>query len=192
MSMRVRIENVTASTHVKGGFDLVEFQNMINDETEDASSRMVIRYSESIAVQLYENGNVVSTGSRSTREARASICDVLMSVGISLDPDDVQIRDIMASSFLDNEVNLERAYVILGESAEYNPEWFTGVIVHMDGIGCTGMVYSGGKIVVSGCKDMDSVYAGLGHIIKVLSDIDETERRGLMRLMHLIQAMNKM
>lgn len=165
MSMRVRIENVTASVNV--GDRIV--REALAGDGPDGGVKAVFHHSVSVTVQVYGTGNVVSTGARSTREARESICETLAGMGTEVDPGEVEIRDIMASSSFDGVVDLDRAYVAFGESAEYDPEWFTGVIVHLDPRGCTGVVYSSGKIVISGCRDMDAVYDGLARIVSVLS-----------------------
>lgn len=173
MSMRVKIENVTASVNAGNRLDPSVLPDTGGDGSE-GSAKAVMHHSDSVTVQIYGSGNVVSTGARSTREARASICETLAGLGAAVDPEEVEIRDIMASSFYNNEVDLGKAYLAFGESAEYDPEWFTGVIVHLDPEGCTGVVYSSGKIVISGCRDMDAVYDGLRHIVSVLSGVQRT------------------
>ncbi len=169
MSMRVKIENVTASVRVRSGLDPSALANAERDGS-DGSAKATVYQSDSITVQVYSSGNVVSTGARSTKEAKEAICKTLSGLGVTVDPAEVEIKDIMASSYADHDVDLGKAYLAFGESAEYDPEWFTGVIVHMDPKGCTGVVYASGKIVVSGCRDMDAVYGCLEQMMAVLSE----------------------
>lgn len=172
--MRIRIENVTASIKLEHGIDIERLSlEHSGAEVSDGHPMAILRPTEAIAVQIYENGNVISTGSRSTSESRKVICDALDSLGLAYDPDDVVIRDIMASTILDHDINLDRVYLEFGSVAEYNPEWFSGVIVHYDSMGTTGIIYAGGKIVVSGAVNMDLVYDTLESVIGVIRSMEQ-------------------
>lgn len=174
-TMRVRIENVTASIKLDRDIDIrnLSLEHM-RTESSEGHPVIIFRPSEAVAVQLYENGNVISTGTRSTFESRRVIVETLENLGLEYDPENIQVRDIMASTLLDHDINLEKAYVAFGSIAEYNPEWFSGVILHYDSLGTTGIIYSNGKVVVSGASNMDMVYDSFEAMMRVLSSIERS------------------
>lgn len=174
-TMRIRIENVTASIKLDRDIDIKRLSlEHIGMESSENHPMAIFRPTDAIAVQIYENGNVISTGARSTSESRRVIDETLQKLGLDHDPEDIQIRDIMASTILDHDINLEKAYMAFDSIAEYNPEWFSGVIVHYDSIGTTGIIYSNGKIVVSGASNMDMVYDSLEAMRDVLTRMEHS------------------
>lgn len=171
--MRVRIENVTASIKLDREIDIKGLSLEHCDlESYENHPMAIIRLTDVVVVQLYENGNVISTGTRSTSDSRKAICETLQKLGFDYDPGKIQIKDIMASTILDHDINLEKAYMAFGSIAEYNPEWFSGVIVHYESLGTTGIIYSNGKIVVSGALNMDMVYDSFENLLRVIASVE--------------------
>ena len=163
--MRVKVENVTSSIKLGRNLDLESMSSSDASEGTDADGRMlIVRPTSSVSVQFYENGSVVCTGSRSTSESMRFLTGALERFGVPYDPDMVGIKDIMASSVIERELNLEKIYPLFGVNAEYDPEWFAGLIVHFDDLGTKCVVYGNGKLVVSGAKTMDAVYDTLERV----------------------------
>lgn len=166
--LRVKVENVTSSIKLGQNLDLDSMSSSDGLERTDAGERMLIhRPTSSVSVQFYENGSVVCTGSRSTAESVRLLTEALDRFGVP-HPETAEIRDIMASSVIERELNLEKTYPLFGSNAEYDPEWFTGLIVHFDDLGTKCVVYGNGKLVVSGAKDMDAVYDTLERVRSVI------------------------
>ena len=174
--MRVKIENVTTSIKLRQSLDIDALETSFGFlETKEGSGMVILHMDGAVSVQLFKNGNIVCTGSRTTADAKSMLADALTKLGITFNPNEIRIRDIMASTIVSHDINLERAYAAFGSSAEYNPEWFVGVIVHLDSLGTTGIAYSNGKVVVSSAKDMDAVYGTLEHMCGVLDRIAEEQ-----------------
>ncbi len=178
--MRVKVENVTSSIRIGRNLDLASMATRDGLEGTDAGERMLIHHpAPSVSVQFYENGSVVCTGSRSTSESKGLLLETLDRFGIACDPDKAEIRDIMATSLIERDLNLEKTYRLFGAGAEYDPEWFSGVIVHFDDLGTKCVVYGNGKLVVSGAKTMDAVYDTLERVrTAILAEPSEDSRTG--------------
>lgn len=78
-----------------------------------------------------------------------------------------KIQNVVASASLFVDVPLEKVATKL-TNTEYNPEQFPGLVLRLTGINVTALVFSSGKIVVTGVKSEDLVKEAVEAIQKDL------------------------
>ncbi|EDO05894.1 TATA-box-binding protein domain protein [Babesia bovis T2Bo] len=77
------------------------------------------------------------------------------------------VQNIVASVHLGNEIDL-REIAISTRNAEYNPRKFNALILRMQNPRCTGLVFRTGRLIVTGCKTVESARLGAKRIAKMV------------------------
>jgi len=84
--------------------------------------------------------------------------------------DSVSVKYLVVTGGLSSELNLAAVVVALGmENSEYEPEQFPAVIHRPDNIDCTVLLFSTGKVTITGVQSVQKayeVYAGIGETLK--------------------------
>ena len=95
-------------------------------------------------------------------ESQISLYKALELLGIlkTHDPKEIQlvkdfeVRNIVCVADLGSQINLNAAAIDLGlEYTEYEPEQFPGLVYRPDNSSCTILVFSSGKMVITGIDD---------------------------------------
>ena len=84
---------------------------------------------------------------------------------------DVSIVNIVVSTSLEHDIPLEKMAATLS-STEYNPEQFPGLVIRIKEPKTSALIFSSGKVVCTGAKNLDEVDASLQQIIKSLEKIN--------------------
>jgi transcription initiation factor TFIID TATA-box-binding protein len=82
----------------------------------------------------------------------------------------VQIQNVVASANLNAEVNLEIAAEQL-DNVMYEPEQFPGLIYKMDDPKVVLLIFSSGKMVITGAKSEEEVAQAVKNIYEKLKSI---------------------
>ncbi|GBE60022.1 TATA-box binding protein [Babesia ovata] len=77
------------------------------------------------------------------------------------------IQNIVASAHVGCEVDL-REIAISTRNAEYNPRKFNALITRMRNPRCTGLVFRTGRVMVTGCKTVESSLLGAKRMAKMI------------------------
>jgi len=113
------------------------------------------------ATLIFHSGKMVCTGSKSSAQAVKAVDKVvkeLKSHGIIImGKPKTQIQNIVTSVSLCGKVDLEKVTYQL-EKTIYEPEQFPGLIYRMDQPKVTILIFSTGKLVVTGAKKEQEVY----------------------------------
>jgi len=163
--MKFRIENVVMSAALEDPVDIDIFSGKKEVESVRSGSSCVYRISDSVTVQIFRSGSVICTGARSTEQSVSSIKECMKALGIGAAVTSTEVRDIMVSTDLNRDLDLEDLYVKFGNTAEYNPEWFPGLIVGLEEFGIKAIFYSSGKVVLSGARSMEQVYRCMDEVV---------------------------
>lgn len=88
-----------------------------------------------------------------------------------------KIENVVASANLYIDIPLEKLAIKL-INTEYNPEQFPGLVLRLKEKGITALIFSSGKIVVTGAKSAELVKEGVKLIRKELAkaDINATKK----------------
>lgn len=174
----VRIENIVATVSLDQELNLsVIERNVPNVEYDpDQFPGLILRLeSPKITALIFKSGKMVVTGAKSTAEIIRGvkrIIKLLIKHGtLIVTRPKVQIQNIVASANLGVEVNLEKAALLLPNSM-YEPEQFPGLIFRMDEPRVVFLIFSSGKMVITGAKSEEEVHRAVERVYKILKERD--------------------
>ncbi len=125
------------------------------------------------ATLLFRSGKVVCTGAKSLDDVHKAIRKVAKQIegaGIKVNTKpDVTVQNIVASSDLETEINLNAIAISLGlEKVEYEPEQFPGLVYRIDDPKVVVLLFGSGKLVCTGAKKPDDVKRAVEKITEEL------------------------
>ncbi|MGA8091721.1 MAG: hypothetical protein WB984_04425, partial [Thermoplasmata archaeon] len=127
------------------------------------------------AILLFHSGKLVCTGAKSMREVETSIATVAQQIKklgqrITLHPK-IEVQNIVASSDLESEINLNAVAVTLGlDRIEYEPEQFPGLVCRIDEPKVVVLLFGTGKLVCTGGRKPSDIEVAVEKIAKELQD----------------------
>jgi len=123
------------------------------------------------AFLIFTSGKVVCTGAKNVEDVRTVITNMaktLKSIGfekIDLEPE-IHVQNIVASADLKTDLNLNAIALGLGlENIEYEPEQFPGLVYRIKQPKVVVLIFSSGKLVVTGGKSPEECEEGV-HIVR--------------------------
>ena len=172
-----KIENIVATVTLDQTLDLYAIEASIPnvEYNPDQFPGLVFRLEEpKVTALIFKSGKMVVTGAKSTQqliEAVKKIIRELKRHGIVIvGRPKVQIQNIVASANLNICVDLERAALTLDNSM-YEPEQFPGLIHRMQYPRVVLLIFSSGKMVVTGAKREEEVKEAVYRIRDTLAKI---------------------
>ncbi len=84
---------------------------------------------------------------------------------------EIAVVNIVISSGLEKDIPLEKMAATLSNT-EYNPEQFPGLVLRIKEPKTSALIFSSGKIVLTGAKTMDDVQKGIDAIIRQLKKLN--------------------
>ncbi|NLK26279.1 MAG: TATA-box-binding protein [Euryarchaeota archaeon] len=174
---KIKIENVVASTALGDELDLQAIALALDGAEYEPEQfpGLIYRLKEpKTATLLFRSGKVVCTGAKSLGEVKVAIHKVakqLQEIGmkVTLEPK-VEVQNIVASSDLEQEINLNAIAISLGlEKVEYEPEQFPGLVYRLDEPKVVILLFGSGKLVCTGAKkpqDADDAVAKISEELK--------------------------
>ena len=175
----LKIENIVASGIIADSIDLVEFSaNVENCElNKKRFPGAVYRIADpKIACLIFSSGKIVLTGIRNTKaltDGLAIVINSLKKVGIQpLKEPKVAITNMVCSYNLGRYINLNKLTVTLNlENIEYEPEQFPGLVYRIKEPKIVVLIFSSGKIILTGGKNLEDVKAGLDVLEQKLESV---------------------
>ncbi len=176
--MDIKVENVVASASSGAELDL----KRISMELEGAEyvpekfPGLIYKIKDpKTAMLLFTSGKLVCTGAKSVEMVNEVIFRVmgqLRELGIDvLEKPDVKIQNIVATTDLKTELNLNSIAITLGlERVEYEPEQFPGLVYRVAEPKVVALLFGSGKIVCTGAKVIPDIDLALQQIKKELSE----------------------
>ncbi|HIQ23609.1 MAG TPA: TATA-box-binding protein [Pyrodictium delaneyi] len=171
------IENIVATVSLDQTLDLrmIERSILTVEYNPEQFPGLVYRLdSPKVTALIFKSGKMVVTGAKSTHdliEAVKKIVRNLKKHGIQIyGRPKVQIQNIVASANLNVCVDLERAALTL-ENSMYEPEQFPGLIHRMDEPRVVLLIFSSGKMVITGAKREEEVYEAVNKIYEELKKL---------------------
>ncbi|MGB9725144.1 MAG: TATA-box-binding protein [Fervidicoccaceae archaeon] len=173
-----KIENIVATVTIDQTLDLHEIERRVPrvEYNPDQFPGLVFRLDRpKITALIFKSGKMVVTGSKSTSELINSVRRIIRTFanhGINISHQaKVQIQNIVASGNLNIGVNLEEAAYKL-ENVMYEPEQFPGLIYRMTDPYVVLLIFSSGKMVITGAKREEEVEMAVKNIYNTLLELD--------------------
>ncbi|NLI62478.1 MAG: TATA-box-binding protein [Methanosarcinaceae archaeon] len=165
----LKIENIVASTKLADEFDLNTIVERIDtaEYNKKKFPGLVYRVKDpKAAFLIFTSGKVVCTGSKIVDDVHTviyNLADKLRSIDVTCyDDPDIVIQNIVASADLSTVLNLNAIAVGLGlENIEYEPEIFPGLVYRVDEPKVVILIFSSGKLVVTGGKTPEDCEKGV-------------------------------
>jgi transcription initiation factor TFIID TATA-box-binding protein len=157
---RIRIENVVASTSLGDELDLHAVASTLSGAEYEPEQfpGVIYRLKEpKTAILLFRSGKVVCTGGKSMRQVVESVrivSEMIRKGGqkILMQPK-IQVQNIVATSDLESEINLNTIAVTLGlDRVEYEPEQFPGLVCRLTEPRVVVLLFGSGKLVCTGAR----------------------------------------
>ena len=175
----LKIENIVASGVIAESIDLVEFSSKVEncELNKKRYPGAVYRIADpKIAALIFSSGKVVLTGIRNNKaltDGLAIIIKSLKKVGIKpLKEPKVAITNMVCSYDLGRYINLNKIVVTLNvENIEYEPEQFPGLLYRIKDPKIVVLIFSSGKIILTGGKNLEDVRKGLEVLEQKLESI---------------------
>jgi transcription initiation factor TFIID TATA-box-binding protein len=175
----LKIENIVASGAIAESIDLVALSEKI-ENCELNKKRFpgaVYRIQDpKIAALIFSSGKVVLTGIRNDKalaDGLAIIIKSLKKAGIvPLKEPRIAITNMVCSYNLGKYINLNKIVVTLNvENIEYEPEQFPGLVYRIKDPKIVVLIFSSGKIILTGGKNLEDVKKGLEVLEQKLESI---------------------
>jgi transcription initiation factor TFIID TATA-box-binding protein len=175
----LKIENIVASGVIADEIDLAEISEKV-DGCELNTKRFpgaVYRIDNpKMASLIFSSGKVVLTGIRNEESLGIGLAKVLASLkeaGVKiLDVPRVAVTNIVCSYDIGRFINLNRVVATLSlEAIEYEPEQFPGLVYRIKDPKIVALLFSSGKIILTGGKNLDDVKRGLDFLEDSLKDL---------------------
>ena len=175
----LKIENIVASGVVAESIDLVEFSKTV-DNCELNKKRFpgaVYRIADpKIASLIFSSGKIVLTGIRNNKaltDGLAIIIKSLKKAGIKpLKEPKVAVTNMVCSYDLGKYINLSKVVITFNlENIEYEPEQFPGLVYRIKDPKIVVLIFSSGKIILTGGRNLKDVKKGLDVLEQKLESI---------------------
>ncbi|HWQ67969.1 MAG TPA: TATA-box-binding protein [Methanospirillum sp.] len=175
----LKIENIVASGSIADSIDLELISNKI-ENCELNKKRFpgaVFRIQNpKIAILIFSSGKVVLTGVRNNDALKEGLDHIIMKmkeVGITcFDQPRVAITNMVCSYDLGSRINLNKVVMTLSlENIEYEPEQFPGLVYRIADPKIVVLIFSSGKIILTGGKNMEDVVRGIEFLEQKLVNI---------------------
>lgn len=161
---KVEIQNVVATSSLGTTMDLPAIMKTFKT-TEYRPKRfpgLVFRVKKpKTATLIFSTGKMVCTGAKSSKLARRALNKVVKELRgggfMVTDKPKVKIENIVATADLSSKIDLEGALDVL-DNLMYEPAQFPGLIYRMKDPKVVILLFTSGKLVITGAKTEEQVY----------------------------------
>jgi transcription initiation factor TFIID TATA-box-binding protein len=175
----LKIENIVASGVIADSIDLAEVSKKIPScelNTKRFPGAVYRIEKPKIASLIFSSGKVVLTGIRDKEaldEGLNLIITSLKKAGVkTFKEPKVAITNIVCSYDIGKYINLNKVVITLNlENIEYEPEQFPGLVYRIRDPKIVALLFSSGKIILTGGKNLDDIKKGLDFLEQKLESI---------------------
>ena len=172
------VQNVVATASIGTKMDLVAIFKTFKD-TEYRPQKfpgLVFRLKKpKTATLIFSTGKMVCTGAKSEKLARTAVRKVvklLKKEGFLIEKTpDIVVQNMVSSAYIGGKIDLEAATDIL-ENIMYEPEQFPGAIYRMADPKVVLLLFTTGKLVVTGARNEEQIHVAVEKIHGILLEHD--------------------
>jgi len=173
----IKIENIVATVTLDQKLDLNAIARSVPNieyDPEEFPGLILRLESPRLTALIFNSGKMVVTGAKSTQmliKGFKHIMRIFVRHGIIIvGKPKIQIQNIVASANLGVEIDLEKAAYLLPNTM-YEPEQFPGLIHRMKEPKVVLLIFSSGKMVITGAKSEEDVQRAVYSIYKKLKEL---------------------
>ena len=172
----ITIQNVVATASLNQNIDLLAIvKTFVNVEYRPKKfPGLTFRLKKpKTATLIFTTGKMVCTGAKSEKLAGTAVRKVvreLKNAGFIINESPViTVQNIVATADIGGGVALEEASYVL-DNIMYEPEQFPGAVYRMKEPNVVILIFSSGKLVITGAKTEEQVYEAVEKIRSILVD----------------------
>jgi transcription initiation factor TFIID TATA-box-binding protein len=158
------VENIIAYAEIADELDIQKIAEKIPGFMYDPNefSGLTFKLNEpNVAILLLPNGKIICTGAKKIEDINYSIKEVtdkIKNIDIKLkNKPNIEIQNIIVSTDLEKELDLNTlSKSLLLENISYEPDQFPGLVYQMKDFGAILLIFSTGKIVCTGIKNLEN------------------------------------
>ena len=173
----VNIENVVSSATLNQRIDLnaiVRKFPSVEYKPEQFPGLVYRLKKPKTATLVFSSGKMVCTGAKSETQSKKAVQrvvdDLMKEDIITIAKPDIKVQNIVASSDLGVEVNLNAIAISLGlEKVEYEPEQFPGLVYRIEKPKVVVLLFGSGKLVCTGARRPEDVSEAVEKITEELT-----------------------
>jgi transcription initiation factor TFIID TATA-box-binding protein len=175
----LKIENIVASGVIADSIDLIEVSKKVKNcelNTKRFPGAVYRIENPKIASLIFSSGKVVLTGIRD-KQALTDGLNIIMkslkSAGVKTHKEPkVAVTNIVCSYDIGKYINLNKVVITLNlENIEYEPEQFPGLVYRIKDPKIVALLFSSGKIILTGGKNIEDIKKGLDFLEQKLESI---------------------
>ena len=175
----LKIENIVASGAIADSIDLVEVSSKIPGcelNTKRFPGAVFRIEKPKLASLIFSSDKIVLTGGRNN-QALVDGLDIIVAklkeAGVdTYDVPRVAVTNVVCSYNLEKYINLNRVVITLNlENIEYEPEQFPGLVYRIKDPKIVALLFSSGKIILTGGKTIEDIKRGLDFLEQKLESI---------------------
>ena len=175
----LKIENIVASGVIADSIDLVALSETVKncELNKKRFPGAVFRIENPrIACLIFSSGKIVMTGIRNKKALTDGLAVVMKSLkkaGVDTHKEPkVAITNMVCSYNLGTRLNLNKVAVTLNvENIEYEPEQFPGLVYRVKDPKIVALLFSSGKIILTGGKNLEDIKKGIDVLEQKLESI---------------------
>lgn len=177
--IEIKVENIVASTAIADKLDLdIIIQSVEGTEYEpEQFPGLVYKLSNpKTATLLFKSGKANCTGAKNVEDVRKTIkiiVERLRKLGMDVyENPKITVQNMVAVGDLKGELNLTETAMGLGlDKIEYEPEQFPGMVYRITEPKVAMLLFSSGKIVCTGAKNVEDVEKAAEKLSKELKSL---------------------
>lgn len=120
---------------------------------------------------IFQTGKIVCTGTKSIDESKIAskkFAKIIKKIGYPIRYSNFNVQNIVGSCDVRFSITLRTLFDSNSEFCQYEPEVFPGLVYRMASPKVTLLVFSTGKVVLTGAKDEESLNYAYRNIYKIL------------------------
>ena len=176
--VKIKVENIVASTSLAEKLDLDMISQSLEEteyEPEQFPGLIYRLKNPKTTTVLFESGKANCTGAKNIEDVHKNvniIAEKLRKLGVDVQDQEIAVQNIVAVINLERRLDLTETATGLGlENIEYEPEQFPGLVYRLEEPKVGLLIFSSGKIVCAGAKNVDDVSKAAEKIFEKLSSL---------------------
>jgi len=169
-----KLENIVSTVNLACELDLrritLQAKNAEYNPKRFAAVIMRIRNPKTTAL-IFSSGKIVCTGAKSeidSRTAAMKYAKTIKKLGFDVKFREFMIQNMVASCGVEFGIKLDELLLTYNKFCTYDPEIFPGLIFRMEEPRIVFLIFSSGKIILTGAKQRDQIFTAFRRIYPLL------------------------